>query len=856
MKTFSHTPPRQGEPWTRDQMIKTLGAASAVNDFSFIRKSSQAWLGVFPGDLQLQLIHAQSTAKDLGIKQAIPLLDKICQVDPEYSEAQHVRFKLYQRTTANKISSGELFALAPEHKIFRNKDLKKNLPSWAEPLSKIRHFLINNNPAKAAELLPSLLGEDPNSALSGVTHLEILINDPDTPDLAIRQLADHYHKKYPESIAVLAILADTLIKGGQSDRGVGMLHKAASRDLCGQVVKRIWAEDHPYLNLWPGEMKTRVDIRVPESVGNTLSRNQIPTDGDSPESGGGKEFQSFSETRSVRNTLAPETLLEIEDDLNLVEEKGSKRSGEKFPMYVVFSTRKGLSNKYGPETAAIIIEEMKRTTYAVRLKPSWGAVMVLADDPSSMANFGLKPTVADDPWALKLALADLDRVMGTKGLMIAALLIVGGPDVVPYHKLPNPVADIDTEVPSDNPYGTIDENYFIPEWPVGRLPGGSGNDPGLILNLLRHTSEHHMGKTSIYQSFWERFLDWLKRLFFGITKKKHKSFGYVAEVWKDASQDVFQSLQEQGDLVTSPPYGKDTEIPVPISRYGYFNLHGVEDSPDWYGQRDLSNGSTGPDYPIALRPKDINAYDDAPLFVFSEACYGAHLNGREIEDSISLKYLSRGSHAVIGSSVTAYGSVSAPLIAADLLAERYWTLIDQGVASGIALQRAKIDLAREMNSRQGYLDGEDQKTLISFVHFGDPLADPQTAKRTEPKYVQTTRQTPAEVKTVCDRSNLTTDIPSATLMHVKHVVKRYLPGMEDAEMILSTEKGICTGDDHQCATAQFGKKTHEEIIGQRHVVTLSKKMEVSKHTGKVIHRHYARVTFNKSGKMVKLAVSR
>ncbi len=472
-----------------------------------------------------------------------------------------------------------------------------------------------------------------------------------------------------------------------------------------------------------------------------------------------------------------------------------------------------------------------------------------------MANFGLKPTLADDPWALKLALADLDQALNEKGLMIGALLIVGGPDVVPYHTLPNPVADIDPEIPSDNPYGTVDENYFIPEWPVGRLPGGSGSDPGLLLDMLRHISEHHMGKNGIKSSLWERFLTWLSNLFAGAISSNH-SFGYVAEAWKEASLEVFKTIQDRGDLVTSPPYGKDTEIPVPISRYGYFNLHGVEDSSEWYGQKDFTNGSPGPDYPVALRPQDINAYDDAPLFVFSEACYGAHLYGREVEDSISLKYLSRGSHAVIGSSVTAYGSVSAPLIAADLLAEYFWKFIEQGFASGSALQKSKIELAREMNTRQGYLDGEDQKTLISFLHFGDPLASPATAERKQPKTISASRQTPEQVKTVCDRSNLTTDIPSRTLIQVKQVVKRYLPGMEDADMILSTEKDVCSGDGHQCATAQFGSKVHQENLGQRHVVTLSKQFEIPQNSGKTIHRHYARMTFDKSGKMVKLAVSR
>jgi hypothetical protein len=365
-----------------------------------------------------------------------------------------------------------------------------------------------------------------------------------------------------------------------------------------------------------------------------------------------------------------------------------------------------------------------------------------------------------------------------------------------------------------------------------------------------------MGKSERRKSIWEIILEWLTKLFAGAVKQNY-SFGYVAEAWKSASEDVFKQIQERGDLVTSPPYGKETEIPVPVTRYGYFNLHGVEDSPNWYGQKDFSKGDPGPDYPIALRPQDINAYDDAPLFVFTEACYGVHLKGREIEDSIALKYLSRGSHAVIGSTVTAYGSVSAPLIAADLLASHFWKYICQGFTSGIALQKAKIQLAREMNSRQGYLDGEDQKTLISFQHFGDPLASPSTAERREAKSPVESRHIPAEVKTVTDRTNLTTDIPSETLIHVKHVVKRYLPGMEDAEMVLSREKEVQGRSVRDGNPVPFeGKQVSSENIGQRHIVTLSKKLEIPQNGGKTVHRHYARVTFDKSGKMVKLAVSR
>ena len=87
---------------------------------------------------------------------------------------------------------------------------------------------------------------------------------------------------------------------------------------------------------------------------------------------------------------------------------------------------------------------------------------------------------------IKLSLADLDKTLARKGERIGALLIIGGPDVVPFHRLPNPTDDGDTEILSDNPYATFDSNYFVPEWPVGRLPGESGSDAGLLLEQIRN----------------------------------------------------------------------------------------------------------------------------------------------------------------------------------------------------------------------------------------------------------------------------------------------------------------------------------------------------------------------------------
>ena len=110
----------------------------------------------------------------------------------------------------------------------------------------------------------------------------------------------------------------------------------------------------------------------------------------------------------------------------------------------------------------------------------WGSLLFYADDESCTKPYGLKPAPYNDPWQLKLILSDLDAPLEKRGERIGALLIVGGPEIVPFHNLPNPVEDADVDVPSDNPYSARDSNYFISDWPVGRVSGGSGTDPTFL----------------------------------------------------------------------------------------------------------------------------------------------------------------------------------------------------------------------------------------------------------------------------------------------------------------------------------------------------------------------------------------
>jgi hypothetical protein len=104
-------------------------------------------------------------------------------------------------------------------------------------------------------------------------------------------------------------------------------------------------------------------------------------------------------------------------------------------------------------------------------------------------------------------------------------------------------------------------------------------------------------------------------------------------------------------------------------------------------------------------------------------------------------------------------------------------------------------------------------------------------------------------------------VPAEILEFVKNVVEQYLPGMADASLTLSHEHIGCEAaspkhqpglpDVHSVPSVDH-LETHQPFQLARQVVTLSKQVPNSAHT----HRHYARLTLDARGKLVKLVVSR
>src|SRR5262249_28668293 len=181
--------------------------------------------------------------------------------------------------------------------------------------------------------------------------------------------------------------------------------------------------------------------------------------------------------------------------------------------YVVISSRTRLNQVYGAASFAQIDAALRTLVSSAARRAGLKPCLLYVDDSAALSPYGLRPANPVNAWEIKAMLAKLAARLKTLNSTIGALLIVGGDDIIPFHHLPNPTDDADADIPSDNPYATADDNYFVPEWPIGRLPTGAGTDPGPLLRAL-----YHMGglvgapQAPLYGQWLAALSAWLKQL--------------------------------------------------------------------------------------------------------------------------------------------------------------------------------------------------------------------------------------------------------------------------------------------------------------------------------------------------------
>jgi tetratricopeptide (TPR) repeat protein len=887
----------------RNDYLQLIQAALIAGRPDFARNLAADWLDCWGGDLEVQLYFSRAEVEEKSFDSAMKRTRGVIQIDPE-NIAAYEELARITRSLGLTDQSAVFQACA---RLLQGRPLEEGVhPAWVLRLGEAKAALERRDFDLAVQRAMEALTADPGFPLPTLYAMRAHLAAGNRP--AAIALAQAGHDRWPDCTPFLILLADDLFNQGSISRGVEYLHRASSFDIHGSTASELLGSEHPYRDLWPDDLSIPLSRPLPAEVAAVLGGNRLgagsdhlagedappPSSagmtakgepvGDAPDDPGPtgdpspdgpaelplpqpEPWEAFRGPNSgeiagaVVGETAGETLQDVQEEfLRLAERINARRQPRdedgRSPAYIILTSRTRLTQKFGESEFDQIDDAIIDMVESVRRRPGWSAYRIYPDDPSTLEHFGLSPIDPGNAWQVKLRLADLDRALGKRGEMIGALFIIGGADVIPFHMLPNPTDDDDEVVHSDNPYATSDENYFAPEWPIGRLP--SGGDSQQLIRYLEKASRKHAQTTQtnniiLRMRFW--FADRFRRL----VRNSGSSMGYTASIWRKASLAVFKAIGEPGTMITSPPT-EASRLPSLAMRpvnLSYYNLHGLEDAPEWYGQRDpLRDTQTDVEFPVALRPSDVVNGGRAPRIVFTEACYGANILGKSIDDALSLKFLDSGTNAVIGSTRISYGSVTPPLIAADLLGRLFWQNINQQIPVGEALRRAKLQLAAEMHRRQGFLDGEDQKTLISFVLYGDPMFLP-LRNFTYPgeKSIIRRRTRPQSMKTACALGGTVIqedELPEATLEKVNLIVKQYLPGMADAVCTIHTQQCQCDGVGHTCPTHQLSSKKTAENEGNTTVITLSKHIPA----GNRRHPHFARLTLDSSGKVMKLAVSR
>src|SRR4030042_1931171 len=487
MNGISQTAPSPNHPMSRDNLLNLLDAALRTDELRYARRLCTAWLAIYPGDLHVNLIHARAYYKEKTTElqlNALPILDELCKLDPENTEAQELLAEVRQLAGSGNhlVAKACVNALTHGHAVNTGQ-----LSSWAKYVYEARTALINvrlgdyQQVEKAEYFIHKALIENPDTPLAAVIHLRLIESKASMPKMAVHSLAQIYHERWPDCLQFLLSLSNQLMESGESNLAVNMLHQAVSKDITGQVSERMWGKHHQYSSIWPTILEvdstgpnSPQNIPIPAAVASILGWNQIAAmspsfneidpsvDLSAPELSGSIRINpSVSLPTTIANSVSNGTETQklsepaqtVQTELERLADELKRphlaREDGRFPIYVVFTTRKGLESQYDSSSLSIIDQELKRLAGAIHGRKInqeyWGSLLFYADALSYTKPFDLQPAPFNDPWQLKLILSDLDTALEKRGERIGALLLVGGPEIVPFNNLPHPVEEADND---------------------------------------------------------------------------------------------------------------------------------------------------------------------------------------------------------------------------------------------------------------------------------------------------------------------------------------------------------------------------------------------------------------------------
>lgn len=347
------------------------------------------------------------------------------------------------------------------------------------------------------------------------------------------------------------------------------------------------------------------------------------------------------------------------------------------------------------------------------------------------------------------------------GRKVEYVFIVGGDNVVPMHKVNNPlcskdendehiVEKIDTDLLYGALYGHLTEDMLedmtLVQKPhmlfVGRLPIGEDSNidtlsrtlnrfvavgqNGLTIESFYGQVDPHWKNTSVEVA--ERLLN--KCVYREVQNYHYQNLTLTPYV---LSAKAYESCRDQYDLAS--PLHKHFNYDANLY---YFNMHGSDalELSGFYGQDVDSNMMFE-----GITPTDIGMINKTNIIV-TEACFGARFIGKKSSESMMLSAFANKTILYLGSSRIAYGC-SSGMTCADVITHIFMKELCQGHTAGAAMHLAR----KAVIDNDGISSPSTHLTIAEFNLFGDP------SQRIYPPGVNTplVSVSPKDVLFTCDK---------------------------------------------------------------------------------------------------------
>jgi len=150
---------------------------------------------------------------------------ELCMADPEFLEAWYLLASALKGKSISTAASQKAFMIADcQSAIFAlggNIIPSTPLPSWARAVLESRQALTVGEIELAEEHLHPVLVVDPLPPLVAISHL-YLMRASQLPTVAVQNLADFYHQRFPNTLAPVMFLADALMDSGEPEKAVSL----------------------------------------------------------------------------------------------------------------------------------------------------------------------------------------------------------------------------------------------------------------------------------------------------------------------------------------------------------------------------------------------------------------------------------------------------------------------------------------------------------------------------------------------------------------------------------------------------------------------------------------------------------